>query len=84
MAVIDHENEAALDATRDRYGRTIRRQAAAAAIACWNNPSAEAYATYLAEHAGHLLDAARALSWTPHRRRPRRALPRQCAAPNAP
>ncbi|CAL9365118.1 hypothetical protein SUDANB105_00747 [Streptomyces sp. enrichment culture] len=60
MAVIDHESETALDATQDRYGWAIHHQAAAAAIARRNNAAAaEAYTTHLAEHASHLLDAAR-------------------------
>lgn len=59
MGVIARETETALDATRDRYGRTIHHHAAAAALARRNQAAAEAYATHLAGHAGLLLDAAR-------------------------
>ncbi|MFF3460310.1 hypothetical protein ACFYXH_39710 [Streptomyces sp. NPDC002730] len=60
MAVIDRETETALDPTLDRYGRTVHHHhAAAAACARRNQTAVEAYATYLAANAGHLLDAAR-------------------------
>ncbi|MFE4017978.1 hypothetical protein ACFXPZ_11275 [Streptomyces sp. NPDC059101] len=59
MAVIDRETETTLETTRDRYGRTVHHHAAAAARARRNAAAAEAYATYLAPHATHLLDAAR-------------------------
>ncbi|MFE0087664.1 hypothetical protein [Streptomyces sp. NPDC058991] len=58
MAVIDRAAEAALDATRDRYGRTVQHDAAAAR-ARRNQAAVEAYAAYLARHADQLLDAAR-------------------------
>ncbi len=59
MAVIDSETEAALDMTRDRYGRTVHAGAAAAARAHRDKAAVEAYATHLAPHAEALLDAAR-------------------------
>ncbi|WP_447035850.1 hypothetical protein [Streptomyces sp. DSM 118878] len=59
MAVIDREGEAALDMTRDRYGRTVHAGAAAAARAHRDKAAVEAYATHLAPHAEALLDAAR-------------------------
>ncbi|MFD9151855.1 hypothetical protein ACWGSE_04205 [Streptomyces diastaticus] len=58
MAVIDSETEAALDLTRDRYGRTVHAGAAAAARAHRDKAAVEAYATHLAPHAEALLDAA--------------------------
>ncbi|MDI3418599.1 hypothetical protein [Streptomyces luteolus] len=59
MAVIACETEAALDMTRDRYGRTVHADAAAAARAHRDKAAVEAYATHLAPHAEALLDAAR-------------------------
>ncbi|MCG0285420.1 hypothetical protein [Streptomyces sp. PSAA01] len=59
MAVIDHETEAALDMTRDRYGRTVHAGAAAAARVHRDKAAVEAYTTHLAPHADALLDAAR-------------------------
>ncbi len=59
MAVIDSETEAALDMTRDRYGRTVHAGAAAAARAHREKAAVEAYATHLAPHAEALLNAAR-------------------------
>ncbi|MFI0776182.1 hypothetical protein [Streptomyces sp. NPDC021212] len=59
MAVIDHETETALDMTRDRYGRTLHTDAAAAARAHRDKAAVEAYTTHLAPHADALLDAAR-------------------------
>ncbi|MEU9223627.1 hypothetical protein AB0D40_04525 [Streptomyces massasporeus] len=59
MTVIDSETEAALDMTRDRYGRTVHAGAAAAARAHRDKAAVEAYATHLAPHAEALLDAAR-------------------------
>lgn len=59
MAVIDSETEAALDMTRDRYGRTVHAGAAAAARAHRDKSPVKAYATHLAPHAEALLDAAR-------------------------
>ncbi|MFD5111690.1 hypothetical protein ACFWNG_05135 [Streptomyces sp. NPDC058391] len=70
MAVIDRETETALDTVRDRYGRIVHHHAAAAARARRNHAAVETYATYLASHAGPLLDAARnavgALPPAPH------------------
>ncbi|MGA5200584.1 hypothetical protein [Streptomyces variegatus] len=59
MAVIDRETETALDMTRDRYGRTVHADAAAAARAHRDKAAVEAYATHLAPHTDALLDAAR-------------------------
>ncbi|MFJ6709068.1 MULTISPECIES: hypothetical protein [unclassified Streptomyces] len=59
MAVIDCETEAALDMSRDRYGRTLHADAAATARADRDKAAAEAYTTHLAPHAEALLDAAR-------------------------
>ncbi|MFH9038172.1 hypothetical protein ACH4FA_02180 [Streptomyces sp. NPDC017966] len=59
LAVIDCETEAALDMTRDRYGRTVHAGAAAAARAHRDKAAVEAYAKHLAPHAEALLDAAR-------------------------
>ncbi|AJC55066.1 hypothetical protein [Streptomyces sp. 769] len=59
MAAIDRETETTLETTRDRYGRTVHHHAAAAARARRNAAAVEAYATHLAPHATHLLDAAR-------------------------
>ncbi|MFD4954058.1 hypothetical protein [Streptomyces sp. NPDC058451] len=59
MAVIDCETEAALDLTRDRYGRTVDAGAAAAARVHRDTAAVEAYVTHLAPHAEALLDAAR-------------------------
>ncbi|MFD5161816.1 hypothetical protein ACFWMJ_27685 [Streptomyces hawaiiensis] len=58
MAVIDCETEAALDMTRDRHGRTVHADAAAAARVHRDKAALEAY-THLAPHAEALLDAAR-------------------------
>ncbi|WP_329295679.1 hypothetical protein [Streptomyces pseudovenezuelae] len=59
MAVIDRESETALDMTRDRYGRTVHANAAAAARAHRDKAAVEAYTTHLAPHTDALLDAAR-------------------------
>src|SRR5690606_6465448 len=59
MAVIDCETDAALDMTRDRHGRTVHADVAAAARAHRDKAAVEAYATHLAPHAEALLDAAR-------------------------
>ncbi|MCX5395634.1 hypothetical protein [Streptomyces sp. NBC_00102] len=59
MAVIDCETEAALDATRDRYGRTVHVGAEAAARTHRDTAAVEAYSTHLAPHAEALLTAAR-------------------------
>ncbi|CAL9631599.1 hypothetical protein [Streptomyces sp. enrichment culture] len=59
MAVIDCETDAALDRTRDRHGRTVHADAAAAARAHRDKAAVEAYVTHLAPHAEALLDAAR-------------------------
>ncbi|MEU7162412.1 hypothetical protein [Streptomyces chrestomyceticus] len=59
MAALDREAEAALDAARDRYGRTVHHQVAAAARAHRNRTAVDTYTAYLASHAGPLLDAAR-------------------------
>ncbi|MEV6513928.1 hypothetical protein AB0M61_48520 [Streptomyces sp. NPDC051642] len=59
MAVIDRKTETALDMTRDRYGRTVHANAAAAARAHRDKAAVEAYTAYLAPHADALLDAAR-------------------------
>jgi hypothetical protein len=59
MSVIDRETETALDMTRDRYGRTVHPDAAAAALARRDQAAMEAYTTHLAPHADALLDAAR-------------------------
>ncbi|MEV7795556.1 hypothetical protein AB0O68_26730 [Streptomyces sp. NPDC087512] len=58
LAVIYRETEAALDITRDRYGRTVHAGAAAAARAHRDKAAVEAYAAHLAPHAEALLDAA--------------------------
>ncbi|MFD3580880.1 hypothetical protein [Streptomyces sp. NPDC058683] len=59
MAVLDRETQTALDATRDRYGRTVHHHAAAAALARRNQAALATYATHLRTHSDHLLDAAR-------------------------
>ncbi|AXG80765.1 hypothetical protein [Streptomyces paludis] len=59
MAVIDRETEVALDMTRDRYGRTVHADAAAAAQARRGEAAVKAYAAYLAPHTDALLSAAR-------------------------
>ncbi|MET8561300.1 hypothetical protein ABZV75_12175 [Streptomyces flaveolus] len=59
MTVIDRETEVALDITRDRFGRTVHPDAAAAARAHRDKAAVEAYTTHLAPHAEALLDAAR-------------------------
>ncbi|AKN73724.1 hypothetical protein QR97_31885 [Streptomyces sp. PBH53] len=59
MAVIDRETETALDAARDRYGRTVHHSAATAARARRTQAVLAAYATHLAEHGRQLLTAAR-------------------------
>ncbi|WP_324614269.1 hypothetical protein [Streptomyces kebangsaanensis] len=62
MMVIDRETETALDAARDRYGRTVHHHhAAAVALARRNEAALTAYATYLAPHGARLLDAARSV-----------------------
>ncbi|MFF8481982.1 hypothetical protein [Streptomyces antibioticus] len=58
MAVICCETDAALDATRDRYGRTVHADAAAAARAHRDKAAVEAYSTHLAPHAEALLAVA--------------------------
>ncbi|MFD9817487.1 hypothetical protein [Streptomyces violascens] len=66
MAVIDRENQTALDLTRDRYGRTVHPGAAAAAHAHRDQAAFEAYTTHLTPHADALLAAAhRALDGLP-------------------
>ncbi|WP_338676807.1 hypothetical protein V1460_30435 [Streptomyces sp. SCSIO 30461] len=59
MAVIDRETESALDLTRDRYGRTVHADAAAAARAHRSKAAVKAYTTHLAPYTDALLDAAR-------------------------
>ncbi|WP_257234173.1 hypothetical protein [Streptomyces sp. JV178] len=59
MMRIGREVETALDATRDRHGRTVHHDAAAAARAHRDQAALQAYATYLVPHAGELLAAAR-------------------------
>ncbi|GLW47564.1 hypothetical protein Stsp02_32260 [Streptomyces sp. NBRC 14336] len=59
MAVIARETEVALDITRDRFGRTVHPDAAAAARGHRDKAAVEAYTTHLAPHAEALLDAAR-------------------------
>ncbi|MFD4555968.1 hypothetical protein ACFWP5_16885 [Streptomyces sp. NPDC058469] len=59
MAVIDRNTETALDMTRDRYGRTVHADAAAAARAHRDKAAVEAYTAYLAPYSDALLDAAR-------------------------
>ncbi|MFF6772785.1 hypothetical protein ACFY8W_04395 [Streptomyces sp. NPDC012637] len=59
MAVIDREMETALGTVRDRYGRTVHPDAAAAARTRRNQAAAEAYAALLAPHADQLLNLAR-------------------------
>ncbi|MFF5273814.1 hypothetical protein [Streptomyces sp. NPDC000133] len=59
MAVIDYKTEAALDLTRDRYGRTAHAGAAEAAQAHRDKAALEAYSIHLAPHADALLDTAR-------------------------
>ncbi|MCX4531053.1 hypothetical protein [Streptomyces sp. NBC_01669] len=59
MAVIDRETEAALDMTRDRYGRTLHAGVAEAARAHRDKTALEAYSIHLAPHADALLDTAR-------------------------
>ncbi|MGQ4435336.1 MULTISPECIES: hypothetical protein [unclassified Streptomyces] len=73
MAVIDREAETALDMTRDRYGRTIHADAAAAARTHRDKAAVEAYTTHLAPHTDALLDAARRAL---HELPPARHLPR--------
>ncbi|MGC0386672.1 hypothetical protein [Streptomyces sp. SAI-129] len=59
MAVIARETEAALDTTRDRYGRTVHADAAADVRARRDKAAVEAYTTHLAPCADALLDTAR-------------------------
>ncbi|MER7026235.1 hypothetical protein [Streptomyces ramulosus] len=59
MAVIGRETDAALDMTRDHYGRTVHTDVAKAARANRDKAAVEAYTTHLAPHTGALLDAAR-------------------------
>ncbi|MFF5438858.1 hypothetical protein [Streptomyces achromogenes] len=59
MAVIDRETETALDAARDRYGRTVHHDAATAARARRTQAALATYAIHLAEHGPQLLTAAR-------------------------
>ncbi|MBB4984195.1 hypothetical protein [Streptomyces nymphaeiformis] len=59
MAMIGRETESALDMTRDRYGRTVRPDAAAEIRAHRDQAAVEAYTTYLAPCAEALLDTAR-------------------------
>ncbi|QUW78542.1 hypothetical protein SMIR_04845 [Streptomyces mirabilis] len=59
MAIIDRATEAALDMTRDRYGRAVHAGAAAAARAHRDKAAVEAYATHLASYAEALFDTAR-------------------------
>ncbi|MFF5537833.1 hypothetical protein ACFY71_36130 [Streptomyces cinerochromogenes] len=49
MAVIDRETETALDATRDRYGRTVHHGASATARGRRTQAALATYATHLAE-----------------------------------
>lgn len=56
---IDRVTGTALDTARDRYGRTVDRQAEAAARARRDQAALRAYAAYLAPHADELLDTAR-------------------------
>lgn len=66
MSVLDAETQTALDATRDRYGRTVQPGAATAALARRNQAAVEAYTAYLAPYAEALLDTAgRALDTLP-------------------
>ncbi|MFE1197281.1 hypothetical protein ACFW6E_31710 [Streptomyces olivaceoviridis] len=59
MAVIDRETETALDATRDRHGRTVHHGASAAARDRRAQAALATYATHLAEQGHQLLHAAR-------------------------
>lgn len=66
MSVIDTQTQTALDTTRDRYGRTVHPNAAAAAYTRRNQEAVEAYSTHLAPYTDGLLDAAhRALDELP-------------------
>ncbi|MGW5868259.1 hypothetical protein ACWFRJ_39640 [Streptomyces sp. NPDC055239] len=58
MAVIDRQTEVALDLSRDRYGRTLHPDAAAAARTHRDQAAVQAYTTHLAPHADALLGAA--------------------------
>lgn len=58
MAVIALRAEAALDATRDRFGRTVLPEAAATARALRAREAVAEYRTHLAPHAEELLGAA--------------------------
>lgn len=59
MAVIDRETESALDAARDRYGRTVHHRASATARDRRTQAALATYATHLAEQGHQLLHAAR-------------------------
>ncbi|MFF4361533.1 hypothetical protein [Streptomyces sp. NPDC001604] len=59
MSVIDLEIQRALDAARDRYGRTVHHHAEAAARARRDQAALATYATHLVPHASELLNAAR-------------------------
>ncbi|MER6127547.1 hypothetical protein ABT173_34180 [Streptomyces sp. NPDC001795] len=59
MAIIDRETESALDATRDRYGRTVHQRASATARDRRTQAALATYATHLTELGHQLLDAAR-------------------------
>ncbi|MER6531633.1 hypothetical protein [Streptomyces sp. NPDC001508] len=68
MVCLGREAETVLDAARDRYGRYVHHHAAAAR-AHRNRKALQAYAAYLAPHAGDLLAAARrVLDDLPHAR----------------
>ncbi|MFJ7997492.1 hypothetical protein ACIQ7D_10150 [Streptomyces sp. NPDC096310] len=58
MSVIHCETATALGLTRDRHGRTVHPDVAAAALARRNKTAVEAYARHLAAYAEPLLDAA--------------------------
>ncbi|WP_411140977.1 hypothetical protein [Streptomyces sp. x-80] len=59
MALLDRETETALDAVRDRYGRTVRPQEAAAIRTRRTQAALAGYQIDLASSAGPLLAAAR-------------------------
>ncbi|MFK0121182.1 hypothetical protein [Streptomyces sp. NPDC090994] len=58
VAVLSQKTETALDATRDRYGRTILRHEAHSALTRRTEKALESYAEYLDQHATPLLDVA--------------------------
>ncbi|BDH07211.1 hypothetical protein [Streptomyces seoulensis] len=66
MLTLVQQTETALDTTRDRYGRNVHADLAAAAVARRNKTALETYTTYLASHTEELLAAAeRALDVRP-------------------